>query len=64
MTFSAATVVSKIWNATSATVLRRCWLVPSLAMVAEVPTHCTFPASQASLTLLMSSATSAPWRPR
>ena len=64
MTFSSATGVPKTWKATSATALRRCWLVPSVAMVAEVPTHCTFSASQASLTLLMSSATSAPWRPR
>ena len=63
MMFSSATGVPNTWKATSATTAPPP-LVPSVDMVAEVPMHCTLSASQASLTRLMSSATSAPWRPR
>ena len=44
--------------------VRRCAPVPSVDMVAEVPTHCTSGAAQASFTRRMSIATSAPCRPR
>ena len=59
-----APAVPKMSVATRATTVRRCALVPSVDMVAEVPTHCTPGAAQASFTRRMSSATSAPCRPR